>query len=817
LPRSEFHEESPIVSNFVSHLRFALRQIFRQPVYSSLIVGMLALGIAGNSAIFSLVHRLLIEPLMFTDAERLVVLDEQAPLWNLDRTSICFTDFHFWRENNHSFDSMAVLRDQSFNLVRGSQTERVEGAEVTHDLTRVLGVEPQLGRMFTAEEDRRDGPKVAVLGNGLWQRLFAGSPDALGQTLQLDGESYEVIGVLPAGVAYPPTAELWTPVAGDAEKDYDSYRYSGVGRLLPGLTVDQARADLDVIHKTLGEKWKFKEAVSSVVVPLRDELVKDSRPVAWGLQIAVALVLLIACANVASLMLARGSGRGREMAVRLALGGDRASLTGQLLVESLVLAMAGGVLGVVLGYFGLRELGSLAAKQLPFWVGFGPDPQALGVCLAVSIATVLAFGLIPAWKTTQVDLQASLAASEARVGGGVSRRRLLTGLVGVEMALAQALLVGAGLVALSQQRLMHQDPGFDPANRLVFQVSLPPADYAENATSAAFFDRLRERLSVLPGVESASFADHPPLFGHSGFFMEVEGGAIRGSEQDGQVEQPVALLRHVGEAYVATLGITMLQGRFITVAADSQAPQRELVVNESFARKFWGTIDVVGKRARFRGDDAPWMEVVGVSRDARQYGLAEPPKPAVYMGRGAQARNTMVMVLHTAVPPLSLADDALRVVQELDPKLPIYRLNTYESELRSSVALRRLAAWLFGLFAVVALALAAAGTYGVLSYAVEERRRDLGVHLALGATPWRIWRHVVGRGLLPVCLGSALGLLSAMASAKVLASLLYGVDPREPRVFALVAAVLFVAAMVANTVPAWRAARLDPMQVLRAD
>ncbi|MCG8459605.1 MAG: ABC transporter permease, partial [Holophagales bacterium] len=758
-----------------------------------------------------------------------VILDEQAPRWGLDRTGVCYTDFHYWREGNHSFESMALVKSRSFNLVVDggepdgggaageARAERIDGARVTHDLMDVLGIGPQRGRMFDAGEDRDGGAPVALIGHSLWQRLFAGSPDAIGRTLRLDGVAHEVVGILPEGLAYPENAELWLPIGGDAEADYGSYRFQGVARLSPGVGLEQAKEDLDALMVPLTERWPFKTGTSSVVVPLREEFLGDSRSVAWGLQAAVLLVLLVACANAGSLMLARGAGRSREIAVRMALGGDRRRIARQLLAEGLMLAAVGGALGVVLGHQGLRALGAYAAEQLPFWVSFEPNPWALAFCLAVSLGTVLVFGLVPAWQSTGVDVQGALRSSETRTGSSRESRRFLTLLVAAEMALAQALLVGAGLVALSQMRLLEVDPGFASENRLAFQISLPEADYAEIATADAFFDRLRQRLAALPGVRSATVSDHPPLFGHDGYFMEVEGNEIRGTDRDGEAQQPVALARQVTEGYVETLGIELLAGRFVHAVSPGGEPPRELVVNETFARSYWGHTDVVGKRARFRGEDSPWHEVVGLAKDTRHYGLDQPMRPGVYQPWGTLERRTAVAVLHTEVPPLGLMPEVREVVRQLDASLPLYRITTLEQELRSSIVLRRLTSWLFGLFAAVALVLAAGGTYGVLSYIVQQHRRDLGVHLALGATPSRLWREVLARGLTPVILGSMAGMAGALAAAQVISSLLYGVDPREPGVYLAVAALLASIAFAATSLPALRAARLDPMAVLRED
>ena len=801
--------------NMIGSFRLAARRLLQQPSHSLLVVGMLALGIAGNTVIFSLVHALLIEPLAFDEPEQLVYLDVEAPKWGLERVSIAYSDFHAWRESNRTFDSMALSKGRAFNVVVGDDAERLQGAYVTHDMTQVLRVQPRLGRMFSADEDRPGAAKVAVISHGLWHRLFAGSPNALGQSLDLDGERHEIVGVLPRGVAYPEDAELWVPIAGNAEEDFGSYRFEGIGRLNPDAGVEQARTDLDAALAPLKEKYPFKNDTSAVVVPLRDEYVQNSRSIAWGLQAAVLLVLLVACANVAGLLLARGSSRAREIGVRMALGAERKRVVGQLLAESFLLASAGAVVGVFLGYRGLAALGTWISDSLPFWVRFEPNAEAMILCVTVSMATVLVFGLVPAWQTTRIDLQSTLRSSVTRVGQSRGRRRLLDGLVAAEVALAQLLLVGAGLVALSQARLLAVDPGFHAERVLAFSLSLPNQSYPEDSDVVGFFDQLQEQLAAIPGVRSASISDHPPLHGHDGNFFEIEG-----QPRDPDAQRPVTLVRLATDEYPDTVGLPLLKGRFVRRGGLGEDAPKEVVVNESFAGEFFGGRDPVGLRIRFDGgpeSEEPWLTVVGLARDVRHYGLAEDPRPGVYLPQGFFARRHMVPVLHTEVEPLSILPQVRDIVRRLDPQIAVFQVTTLEQELYESLTLQRLTARLFGLFALVALLLAAAGAYATLSYAVHQQRRDLGVRLALGARPDQVLRGVLARGLIPVALGAVLGLIAAGAAGRVLSSLLHGVDAHDPRVFAGVAAILGLVAVVANTLPALRASRVDPMHVLREE
>lgn len=792
-------------------LKLAIRSLRRRPGYSLLVAGMLALSIAGTTAIFSLVHSLLLAPLPFAEPERLVYLDETAPDWHLDLVSISYADFHAWRQENRGFESMALHRSASYNLTVGDTVERIEAARVTHDLMRVLGVRPARGRGFTAEDDAPGAPRAVILGDALGRRLFP-QAEALGSTLRLDAELYEVVGVLPPRLRFPPEALLWVPAGGDPERDFGSYSYEGVGRLRPDVTPVEAAADLDRTLEPLIEKYPFKQAVSSVVRPLQEHFVADSRRTAWTLLGAVILVLLVACSNVAALMLAVGASRQREIAVCLALGARRTTLVRQALVESLVLAALGGAGGIAAGGWALRTLGAPLVGELPFWVDLSPSGTALIVCFAAGLVTTLLFGLWPAVATSSISLAGVLHTTGDRSSESRGRRRALSGLVAAEMALAQALLVGAGLVALSQQRLLEADPGFRPEGVLRFRVSLPESRYPEVQGRVDLFRELRRRLEAIPGVLSAAAISNPPLDGHEGNFFESEDSQ---EGADSEAARPVTLTRHATEGYLETMGVPLRQGRDLTPAAGDEGSRAEVVVNETFAELYWPDRDPIGRR--IRAGDHSWLTVVGVAGDVHHYGVGEEVRPGIYLPLPLSVPGSMAFVVRTGVEPLSSIEAVRDVVRQLDPELPLHRVTTMEAELARSLALRRTTATLFALFAGVALVLAAGGAFGVVSYSVGRRRREIGVRMALGARQGQILKLLLSQGCAVAGLGVASGLAVSVLLGRSLESLLFGVDTLDPRVLLAVSAVLLATAALANLLPAWRAARLSPVRALRTD
>lgn len=790
-------------------LALAVRLLLRRPGSSFAVVAMLAVALAGNVTMFALADSLFLRPLPFAAADRLVALDERAPKWNLESVSISYGDFALWREKTSTFEAMAVWDEAAFNLTSAGSAERVDAARATHDLLGVLGVRPALGRGFTAEEDAPGGPKVALLGDSLWRRLFDGDPAALGRSIRLDGEPYEVIGVLPASLRFPREVQLWVPLAESPEGNYGSYSYAGVGRLRPGITPARAKEDLDSIHAALIERFPYKEAVSAVVDPFRESYARERRATMRSLFAAVVLVLLVACADAAAIALARGTLRAREMGVRTALGAGRWRIVSQLLAESLVLATLAGAAGLGLAALALRGLQGALADSLPFWVSFAIDAKTVAFGAALVLGTALLCGLAPALQTVRVDVSEALRATDVR-GGAARGRRTLDALVVVEIALAQLLVVAAGLIFLSQRQVLAVEPGFRAEGVLTFGVSLPEHDYPDHAGRLAFWQRTVERLRSLPGVDGVAGATHLPLHGHTGSFFVAEGAA----QGDPDASRPVILTRRITGDYFPTLGIPLVAGGAFSPTAASA----EVVVNETFARHFWPGTDPVGKRVRFDGDEEEWLTVVGVARDVRHYGLDREVRPGVYLPiRPDYVTETLGLALHTTLPPESLAEPVRAAMRELDPALPLFRVGTLEARLSESLALRRLTARFFSLFAAVGLFLAAAGAYGVLAFAVARRRREIAIRMAIGARAAQVVREVLRSGLRLAVLGVALGLGAALLAGGFLRSLLFGVEARDLRVFLVAPAILLAVALAAAFGPARRASKLQAMAVLREE
>lgn len=801
------------VSGLVCDLRIAVRNMRTKPAFSLMVVGMLALGVAGNAAIFSIFNALFLRPLPFHEAERLIDLDETAPKWNLHYVGVSNPDFYVWRKNNSTFEGMAFFTGTSFNLSDRGTAQRIRGANVTYDLLDVLGLKPVLGRNFLPEEDRPNGAKVTLLGYNLWQRSFQGDRNVLGRVLQLDGVSYTVTGVLPREAVLPDRAELWTPLAADTSlKNDDGWYLRGVGRLKPGVSTDQASADLLRVHKAMIQSGrKVNEITAPILTPLRDRYLGDYRTVSHILLGGVAVVLLIACVNIAALMMVRGSSRAREIAIRTAMGASRARIVRQLLTENLALATAGGLLGVLLGNLCLRGMKLLIpVDTLPRWISFAMDARFAVFCIAITSAAALLFGLAPAFQASHVDTRGSLQEAGTRSTLSRRRRALLGALVTCEIALALMLSIGAALLVQAFQKVLHVDPGFRPENVISYRINLPDIKYPKPEQRIAFFVNLLERLRAVPGVQYAGAASDPPLGGHQGTFWEAEGSKPLGPND----KNPVVLRVTATPDYFDAIGMTFLAGRpFQDQEADLKYT-RSAVVNETFAKYYWNNQSPIGKRIRYRGSKESWVQVVGLVRDEKHYGLDQEMKPSVFLPLRGAARNSMGIILRGSIDPRMLVAPAREALRQADPELPMFDIRPMTERLNESVWARRSYSWLFGAFAVVALALAAAGIYGVISYAVSQRTQEIGIRMALGAQPGQVLREVLGSGMLLVSIGVAMGLGGTLGAVQLLKTLLFGVSPRDPLIYAAVVLGVASVGLFANFVPARRAASVDPMRAL---
>ncbi len=793
-------------------LKVAFRTIGNKPGFSLMVIGMLAAGIAGNAAIFSIFDGLFLRPLPFAEPDRLVDLDETAPKWNLKFVGISNPDFYAWRAGNKTFDAMAFFDGEGYDLSDRRGAQRIRGVRVTHDMLNVLRLAPALGRNFLPEEDRPGGGNVVMLGYELWQRTFQGDRNVLGRVLKLNGVAYAVVGVLPHEAVFPPDAELWTPLAADPH-NAGSYYLSGVARLKRGVSLDQARADLLRVHRALVHSGKpsVNDITSPTLMPLRDRYLGDFREVTHMLLGGVAIVLLIACVNIAGLMLVRAAARAREIAIRTAIGASRGAVVRQLLTESLVLAVAGGVAGVLIGHLFLRGILTLMPDDMPGWLSFQLDARFAIFCTAITAGAAVLFGLAPAVQAAGVDprewLQDGTRSSFSR-----GRRGTLSALIVCEVGLALMLLASAGLLLEAFHKVLYVDPGFRPENVLTYTLDLPNARYAKAPQQVEFYDRLLERLRALPGVKSAAAVSILPLDGHAGYFFEVEGGRKFGPKD----QNPVVLCLMATPGYFETMGVTLIAGRPFE-EHDGAPESRAAIVNEAFAKYFWPNMDALGKRLRFQGPGNDWIPVTGITHDVRHYGLDQEVRPSVWVPYNAMPQPAMSIALRTATDPHYLTRAVREAQRQIDPELAMFNIRTMSERLDRSLWSRRAYSWLFSAFAVTAILLAAAGVYGVTSYAVSQRSREIGIRMALGARPGQVMRGVLASGMALVSAGVALGLAGAFLTTRLLESLLFGVSTHDPLTYAGAIAAVAAVGLMANLVPAQRASRVDPMKILRSE
>jgi predicted permease len=797
-----------------SDIRYAWRALLRQRGATALVILMLALGIAANVAVFSLVNGLFLRPFPFPHPERLVYINTAAPKWNLDAVGINYPDFDRWHKDQKLFEAITIYDTGNFTIADGSGAERIRGAQMTYDFPKVFGVEPILGRTFTAEEDRPKGPPVVVISAALWRERFGGDSAVLGRTLRLDGVTRTIIGVMPAEASFPDDVRLWVPLAGDPAQSYESYSGDGIGRLKPGVTPDQADADLKRAHQPIWDARDKDHVVTPFVKPLHETFVRDYRTAASTVTASVGILLLIACANVAAVMLARALARRREMGIRLALGSSRMRLMRQLLIENLMLAAAGGVIGLVAGRWAIGALVALIPDELPRWAAFHLDLRVIAFSVGVVVATVVLFGWAPALHAVGGDLRSAVTASTNGTTGAPRGRRTLWFLVAGEFALAAILLVCGTLLLKAFDRVRHVDPGFRSEHVLVASIPLSEGTRPKQEQWTAFWNEFEERASRIPGVDAAGLITCAPLAGcHQGNFFGVEGALPR---PDGK--NPVVLWRSASAGYFPAMGIRLKGGRFLEAADGRKDAALSVVVNESFVRTFWGEgANGVGRRIKYNSPDSPWITVVGVAGDVKHYGLERPMRPGVYFPLGKQPRSNLMMAIHTAGNPQAIAPAVRELLRQMDPEVPLFRLRTMEESIRQSMALRAAFSWMLAVFASLAFVLAIGGAYGVATYLVTQRTREIGIRVALGARTRDIMRNVVASGVTVVLAGVACGLAASVAVARLLGDTLFGVSAFDVTVLSFVTAVLAGTALLANGLPARRAARIDPMRSLRVD
>ncbi len=801
-------------------LRADLRQAYRllrnRPGFTTIAVATLALGIGANSAIFSVVFGVLLAPLDYQNPDQLALVWRTNVQRQTGNYPVPAPEFLDWTEQNSSFSLTAAVRPEALVLTGTDEPERVIGASVSASLFQLLGASPVLGRTFSSEENTAGNEYVVVLSHGLWRRRFGSDPSVLGSEVKLNGRSHTVVGVMPDGFAFPSQAQLWTPVVFTPEQlaDRDWHFLLMVTRLREGTTVADAQRDLDQISARLARAYpETNEGWTGVVQPLHDAAVGNSRATIWMLFGAVSFVLLIACANVANLLLARAAGRQRELCVRAALGAGRSRLVRQLLVESVVLALVGGAVGAALAYLGIDVLVAAAGSSLPRSANVSLNGMVLAATLAMALVTGIVFGLVPALHGSRFDLTEGL--KEGTHGAGISGRRSRLGriLVAGEIAVALVLVVGAGLMIQSFRRLLEVDPGFNPSRTLTFQVQAPSAQYPESEQVLAFADELQRRLAATPGVVSVGLNPWIPMTGGGPQFRYR-----LASDQVGPVnDMPIGMFRPVSPGYFATMEIPLVAGR--TFRDDDRAGQVPVaIVNEAFVRRhFADGEDPLGRRVviSYEEPNAPEREIVGVVRDVKNAGLTSDPVPVYYVPFRQIPWNTMTLAVRTTGEPGAITPAVRAIVGELDPDIPVTNIATMEERLSQVVAQPRFRMQLLGVFAAVALILAAVGVYGVMAYAVSQRTQEIGVRLALGARPAAVRRMVVKEALAVGLIGVLVGLAGALALSRLVSGMLFEVQATEPVVYLTVAGILTAVAVTASLVPALRASRVDPMAALR--
>ncbi len=815
-------------------LRHARRALVRAPGFTAVAVLTLALGIGANTAIYSVVHGVVREPLPYPapqDLVRVYTEFRQPPNVLLDRFWTSPPEFRDLQRGLRGVVRLGAWTVGGTNLSAGDATLRVDTASVSHELWDVLGVAPALGRTFTAEVDVEGGPPAIVLSDGLWRRLFGGRADAVGRTITAGGVSAVVVGVMPRGFAFPPEEahppEAWLPLQLPPNPENRGSHFLHVlGRLAPGVPLRQAQTAIDRFVRTQdtgpdteSTPHHFTAAQHFVTArPYHDEVVRGVRPALYTLLAAVGVVLLIACVNVGNLLLARAEVRRHEIALRAALGAPSRRLLEQFVAEGLVLAAAGAALGLPLAWAGLRAILALRPEGLPRADGIGIDLPVLAFTVAISVVAAVVFALAPLGYARGLRLADALRQGGTRVAGSAAGRRARQGLVVAEIALTVVLVIGAGLAIRSFAKLSDVDPGFRPGGLLTLQIDLPGPSYAKPAAVRAFWERFLERARALPGVDGATVVyGLPPVRPPETADLDIEGYDPR----PGDPPNVTDFLQVAGPGYTEVMGIGLLSGRSFEEADRVPGAPQVVLVNRAFARRFWPGQDPLGKRVKFFGE--AWATVVGVVRDVPNAGLDQPARPEVTyeayqaLEAGILQQGPLDVVVRAQGDPRAVARPLRALVRDLDPLVPVFRVRTMDAVLASSIARPRFVATLLSLFSGIALAMAAVGIYGVVSFQVAQRRRELGVRMALGAPRANVFRLVLGTGLRLALVGVGAGIAGALALTRVVSGLVYGISPLDPPTYAGVAVLLVAVTLLASYVPAAAATRVDPLVALRAE
>src|SRR5438034_4825051 len=814
-------------------IRFASRQLVKQPAFTSIAVVTIALAIGATTAVLSLVNGLMVRPLPYREPQQLVLLLQHFKSQNLERIPVSPPEFKDYEARAHSFEKLGALRYTNFSLAGEDRPERISGATVTADVLPLLGVSPIRSRFFQPEECSLGRDDVVIISARLWQRRFNSDPQIIGTKLLLNGKNFTVVGVMPASFDFPlqlfnlgnggqfgGRADIWKQLALTEEemKKRGSRSYAMIGRLAPGTSLAQAQAEIESINAQMRrehpDNYMQDNSFGGDVLSLQDLAVSGMRPALLILLGAVFLVLLIACANLTTMLLARAAAREREIVIRVALGAGRLRLLKQVFTESILLSLIGGVAGVLLALWGVESLKAVGEQTVPRLREVNIDLVVLGVTLAICVGTGIIFGLVPGLASSRPELTEALKEGGRSSTVGTRGHSLRNGLVIAEVALALVLLSGAGLLIKSFARLQNVNPGFNPRNALTFEVSLPKMQYPDDSSIVRFDNEAQRRIAALPGVQAAGFSTILPLAGTN----SDSSFAIEGRPSDKNSPSPDEERREVSPDYFRALETPLIKGRFFTNADNVDAPL-VIIVNQTFAKKFWPNEDALGKRIVMGGmsDDPKWITIVGIVGDMRHFGLEVDPKPEMYVPFAQSAYFTTIYVVRSNQDPRTLVPAIQREIQAIDPALPLANVRTFENVIGDSVAPRRLSVVLLGVFAGVAVLLASVGIYGVMSFLVVQRTQEIGVRMALGAQRSDVLKLILGRSLKLISAGAGIGLIVALMSTSTLRALLYNVSAFDTPTFTLVTILLAAVALAASYPPAMRATKADPIVALHAE
>jgi putative ABC transport system permease protein len=804
------------VDALLKDIRYGIRSLAKRPALTIIAVITLAVGIGANSAIFSTINALLLKPLPFPDQERIVAIWDNVPSRGVERNEVAIANYLDWTAQSKSFEQLGLYTWWSTNLTGSDSPERVQGFLVTTNFLDITGVKPMMGRGFSPDQNQPGKDAVVVLTYSLWQRRFGADPNIVDKTILTNGIQRTVIGVMPPEFNFPKGAEIYAPLRMTPElvRSRGSHGYLGIGRLKTNVTVASAQAEMSQIAGQLEREHPETNAGRGVVIyPVLQDTVRMYSTALWVMMAAVGFVLLIGCANVANLMLARAAGRQREIALRSALGASRMRIIRQLLTESVLLSLAGGLLGVLVAYWSIDAIRVAspgeAARFAPGWNHLGLNLSVLLFTLGISVLSGLFFGLVPAWQLSKTNLTSALKEGSKQASSTSHRLRGL--LVVSEVALSLMLLVSAGLLVRSFLQLVRTDAGFNPDNLMTMNLILPVARYKDGPQRAAFYSELLHRVGALPGVETAAAVNYLPLGGSN----SSDTFLIEGTPPPKPGQEFVGRYRVCTPAYFQAMGIPVLQGRAFN-EQDKAGSLPVLIVNETLAQKYWPNQDPIGKRMRFDGpiERAPWMQVVGVVKDVK-HELNLPVTEDYYLPHAQDPWNAMVLVAKTSGDPLAMAGPMRREVASMDKDQPVFDVRTMRDVRAISLALYSFSSVMLSVFAGVALLLAAIGIYGVMSYAVTQRTQEIGIRMALGARVRDVLRLVLRNGMSLALIGVAVGLAGAFALTRLLSSLLVGVAPTDFVTYVLVTSGLLLVALFACYLPARRATRVDPMVALR--